>query len=114
MPEKVCRYVVEIRRREEDGALVSRHYPQKPSDEETLRSWPSAGQAQLSHALFVEALRREAYTTMISRMSKGVHPNDLDAGELRANVQAHLAEMVGKFAASAVDEALKMLADSGS
>lgn len=111
MSETKVNYTLEIRRREKDGAVISRHFPESPADESTLRSWPSAGQAQLAHALFVEALRREAYTTVIATLSRGVHPHDLNPSELRANVRTHLAEMVDKFVASAVEEALKMLED---
>ena len=104
--ETLVRYVVEIRRRESDGSIISFHRPLSPEDENTLKSWPSSGQAQLSHALFVEALRREAYTTLITVLSRGVHPNDIDPAEIEKQVRAHLSEMLDKFTESAVQETL--------
>ena len=108
MSETRVRLLVEVRRRESDGEVRSAHRPFEASDEEQMREWPSAGLAQVAHALFVEALRREAYTTMIAKRSQGVHPHDLDPEELESSVRVHLGEMLDKFAASAVAEALKM------
>ena len=114
MSEETCvKLVVEVRRKHLEGekyseSIMSAHRPLTKADAEQMKEWPSAGLAQVSHALFVEALRREAYTTMIAQLSKGVHSHDLDAKELESSLRAHLIEMVDKFAASAVEEALKM------
>jgi len=48
-----------------------------PEDEESARSWPSGGLVQLSHAIFVEALKRESYTMAISILSTGAEIEDI-------------------------------------
>ena len=93
----------------EDGAIKSSHRPLTPSDKKTFESWPSSGLAQMSHALFVEALRREAYTMMIAALSTGVHPHDLEADEVVAMVGEHVTRLLRDFTKSAVEEAFEVL-----
>lgn len=93
----------------DDGAIKSSHRPLTPSDKKTFESWPSSGLAQMSHALFVEALRREAYTMMIAALSKGVHPHDLEAADIVAMVDEHVTRLLQTFTKSAVEETLEVL-----
>jgi hypothetical protein len=94
----------------EDGAVKSSHRPWSEKDQGQMEAWPSGGQVQVAHALFVEALRREAYTMMISQLSCGKDPEDLTPEGIEALIRAHWGSMLDRFARSAAEEALRGLA----
>lgn len=91
-----------------EGAVKSSHRV-LDADKEQLAEWPSGGQVQLAHALFIEALRREAYTMMISQLSQGKSKEELSIEDLEAHIKAHWIKMLDQFAASAAEGALQML-----
>jgi len=90
----------------EEGGLTTTHRFASSADEEEAKRWPSGGLVQVSHALFVEALRREAYTMSITLLSTGTSLEDLTAKGIEERTRAHLAEMVDQFAPLAAEEAL--------
>ena len=108
---EVANLVVKIEKNKA-GEIKTAHKPLTLTDKKTLESWPSQGLAQTSHAQFVEALRKEAYTMMIANLSKGVHPKDMDPVEVSGMVRHHLLDMIDKFTESAVSEAFQVLAES--
>ena len=107
----LAKLVVTIEKNDK-GEIKSGHRFLTPEDKKTLESWPSRGLAQMSHALFVEALRRESYTMMIAAMSKGVSSHDLDREEVAGMVVEHLNKLLHTFVNSAVDEAFEVLQEN--
>ena len=96
--------IVEIKRRISDGSVWSSHRPQTKGDQKRLDGWESGGLIQIAHALFIEMLRREAYTMAISIMSTG--KPIVNKKELEQSVRAHLSQMLDKFIKGAVEETL--------
>lgn len=101
--------LVRVQLRQEDGAVKSSHRPLSVEDRDRMDSWPSGGQVQVAHGLFVEAIRREAYTMMLSQLSAGKPPAELTPEDLEAHIKAHLIHLLDNFAKSAAEEALSML-----
>ena len=62
-----------------------------------LQTLPSGGLTQVPHALFIETLRREAYTMAISLLSNGSSLEDLETKELDQLVRTHLLKMMDVF-----------------
>tara|TARA_Y100000310_G_scaffold338820_1_gene429583 strand:- start:3388 stop:3777 length:390 start_codon:yes stop_codon:yes gene_type:complete len=89
--------LVEVRRRLSDDAVYSSHRPSTPGDLKRLQEWPSGGLIQTSHALLIETLRREAYTTAITIMSQGSAPQDLTVEKVDETIRGHLIAMIAKF-----------------
>ena len=81
---------------DDEGAVKSSHRTLMPEDKAQLEAWPSGGQAQLAHALFIEALRREAYTMMISQLSQGKPKDQLSIEDLEEHIQAHWIKIVSR------------------
>ena len=104
----VVRIVVEIATNE-DGAVKTSHHPLTAEDQTRMDEWPSAGLIYLAHALFIEALRREAYTTMIALLSQGTKKEELTVEDLDAHMKAHWIKMMDQFGKSAAESALKSL-----
>lgn len=96
--------IIDIKRRTSDGSIWSSHRPQTKGDQKRLDEWESGGLIQIAHALFIEMLRREAYTMAISIMSTG--KPTVDKKELEQSVRAHLSQMTDKFIKGAVEETL--------
>ena len=97
--------LVEVRRRLKDDAVYSSHRPLSPGDEERMGKWPSAGLVHVAHSLFIEMLRREAYTVGVSALSKGKSIGEFSSGDLEDMVRAHMGEMIDQFAKGASEEA---------
>jgi len=106
------RILVEIQQNAE-GAILSSHWPLSEEDRNQMREWPSAGLVQIAHALFVESLKREAYTMVISQLSTGKSPGDLTSEEISELVRTHTMEMVDKFVRTASEGALRMVSEIG-
>ncbi len=105
---KTARLLVHIHFNE-NMEIQSDHRPLTVNDQATLKSWPSGGLGQTSHALFIEALRKEAYTMAISLLSQGTAEEDLTATAIEERVRTHLLEMTDRFAGGAAQEALKRI-----
>ena len=90
----------------EEGGLATTHRFASSADEEEAKQWPSGGLVQISHALFVEALRREAYTMAITTMSAGTAPEARTSKAIEERTRLHFSEMLDKFAEDASKEAL--------
>ena len=102
---ETAKLIVEIKLRE-DGALWTSHRPASPGDLERITEWPSGGLHQMSHALFVEFLRREAYTLVISKMANGENREDLSVEDMDALIRARVIELTAMFSKGAVEQAL--------
>lgn len=96
--------LVEIRRRITDGAVYSSHRPLAAGDLQRLKDWPSGGLIQTSHALLMETLRREAYTSAITVMSQGTDPQELTVDKVEEVVRGHLVEMTAQFTRGVVED----------
>jgi hypothetical protein len=107
MSEKV-RLVLEIERNDK-GDLKTSHRFLSPEDEKIAQGWESGGLVQVAHALFVEALRREAYTMLITQLSKDPDLEKASAGDLNSNIRAHWSKLLEQMAPGASREALRML-----
>jgi hypothetical protein len=107
MSEKVqtVTFVVEVKRRESDGALFTSHRPMTDGDLERMSEWPSGGQIQIAHALFIESLRREAYTIAITKMAKGADAEEIGAEEIDELLRARLLELLAQFSPGAAQNA---------
>ena len=92
-----------------EGAVRSVHRIASPEDVGTLQSWPSGGLVQVSHALFVEALRRECYTTVIAQLSSGTELEDLTIREVSDLVKAQWLKSMEDLTGPAAEEALAMV-----
>lgn len=57
---ETVRMVVEIRRRVSDGAIFTLHRPMTPGDQRRMNKWEHRGLPQVSRALVIECVRREA------------------------------------------------------
>ena len=57
---ETVRMVVEIRRRVSDGAIFTLHRPMTPGDQRRMNKWEDRGLPQVSRALVIECVRREA------------------------------------------------------
>lgn len=63
--------VLEVRvHQDEENRIWSVHQFRSPSDEQKAFHWPGGGARQLAYAFLTEALRREAYTSILVEMSK--------------------------------------------
>lgn len=103
---ETAKLIVEMKLRE-DGALWTSHRPASPGDLERITSWPSGGLAQMSHALLVEFLRREAYTLVVQRLAKGEQIEDITAEDVDALMRARAVELVAMFAKGAAEMAIQ-------
>lgn len=74
-----------------------------------MQGWPSGGLAQVGHAMFIEALRRESYTMAITQLSAGRKPEELSKEDLAEHVRSHWMKMLESFAELAAEEALEMI-----
>lgn len=90
----------------EDGSVRSSLKLLSGEDATALRALPSGGLTQVPHALFVETLRREAYTMAISLLSNGRPLDELTTKELEESVRLHLLKMMDVFSKDACDAAL--------
>jgi hypothetical protein len=109
MPDPtIVRIVVEIAMKD-GGEVKTSHRPLTSDDQAQMDEWPSAGLVYLAHALFIEALRREAYTTMIALLSQGTKREELTVEDLDAHMKAHWIKMMNQFGKSAAEIALKSL-----
>lgn len=97
----------------DDGSIRSSLKLLSPEDASALRSLPSGGLTQVPHALFVETLRREAYTMAISLLSKGRPVEELTVKELDESVRAHLLKMMELFSQAACEGALREVRSMG-
>ena len=63
--------VLEVRvHLDDDGRIWSVHQFKSPSDEQKTFHWSGGGARQLAYAFLTEALRREAYTSILVELSK--------------------------------------------
>ena len=108
MSQKVetAKLLVEMKLRD-DGALWTSHRPASPGDLERITGWPSGGLAQMSHALFVEFLRREAYTLVVQRMAQGEKVEEITVEDMDALIRSRVIELAAMFAKGAVEMALQ-------
>jgi len=67
---ETVRMVVEIRRRAKDGAIFTLHRPLTPGDQKRMNRWEGKGLPQVSRALLIEYLRREAQN-MVPELPSG-------------------------------------------
>jgi len=91
----------------EQGAVKSSHRPLTSQDAEEAKTWPSGGLVHLSQALFVEALRRDAYLMVVSMLSQGTKHEDLTPQQVAETVRVHWMEQLGRFGEQAAVEALQ-------
>lgn len=103
---ETAKLIVEMKLRD-DGALWTSHRPASPGDLERITGWPSNGLNQMSHSLFIEFLRREAYTLVIQRMAKGEKHEDICPEDMETMVRARVVELAALFAKGAVEMALE-------
>ena len=104
--------LVEIKLRLSDGAIWTSHRPATPGDAGRLEQWPSGGLVQTAHALLIEALRREAYTTAIAIMSKqqiDVEHQSLDAKSINDALRIQVTTFLEKFALGAIQDAISKI-----
>lgn len=94
---------------EDDGSYTSSLKCMTSEDLEALRAIPSGGLTQVPHALFVETLRREAYTTVISLMSNGASADSLTVTDVDREVRAYLLNMMDRFSKYACEDALHLV-----
>jgi hypothetical protein len=97
--------MVEVKRRESDGALFTSHRPMTDGDRDRMTDWPSGGLVQVAHALFIESLRREAYTIAISKMAKGAEAEDISVDDIDEMLRARVLELMGQFSPGAAGNA---------
>ena len=103
---ETAKLLVEMKLRD-DGALWTSHRPASPGDLERITGWPSGGLNQMSHALFIEFLRREAYTLVVQRLAQGEKHEDITVEDMDAMVRARVIEMAALFAKGAVEMAIE-------
>ena len=108
MADKVetIKFILEVKRRSDDGALWTSHRPATPGDLERMKDWPSKGLHQVAHALFIESLRREAYMLTISKMGNGEDLGAMEPKDLDASLRARIIELLDQFSVGAVHNAL--------
>lgn len=99
--------LVEIKLRLSDGAIWTSHRPATPGDAGRLEQWPSGGLVQTAHALLIEALRREAYTMAITKLSQG--HEEVSQEELRNALTVMIQRFVDQFSQGAVQDALSKI-----
>jgi len=99
--------LVEIKLRLSDGAIWTSHRPATPGDAGRLEQWPSGGLTQTAHALLIEALRREAYTLAITKLSQG--HEEITPEELQNTLAVMIQRFVNQFGQGAVQDALSKI-----
>jgi hypothetical protein len=107
---QTVRFMVEVKRRESDGALFTSHRPMTDGDRDRMAEWPSGGLIQIAHALFIESLRREAYTIAITKMANGSPPDEISVKELDELLRARLLELLEQFSEGAAHNAKAAIA----
>lgn len=105
---RTARLTVEIQMSPE-GDMRCAHRPATEEDRQELESWPSGGLVHMSHALLVEALRRESYTMALSLLSTGRKLEDLSADEIEKLTRHQVIEMMDRFAPAAARGTLEMI-----
>lgn len=93
----------------DDGEVRSHHRPLSSDDIQIMTSLPSGGLVQVSHAMTIEALRREAYMMAISLMSSGTNLEDIKVSDVDKLLKTQLLETSNRFSEQAVKEILGML-----
>ena len=96
-----------------DGGIRSSLMLFSEEDRSALQALPSGGLTQLPHALFLETMRREAYTMAISLLSNGAKVDELGAKELDEHVRQHILKMMELFSRAACEEALMQVRSVG-
>ena len=104
--------ILEVKKRQSDDAIFSSHRPFAPGDQARMSSWPSGGLVHIAHGLFIEALRREAYTMAISILSTGTPLEELTPDLIEERMRTHLIEMADNLAAGAAQEAYDKVSSS--
>ncbi len=102
---ETVKLIVEVKRRQSDDAIFSSHRPFAPGDQMRMANWPSGGLVHIAHGLYIEALRREAYTMAISVLSTGTPLGELTPELIEERMKAHLIEMADSLSAGAAQEA---------
>lgn len=97
----------------EDGSVRSSLKLLSPEDASALRALPAGGLTQVPHALFMETLRREAYTMAISLLSNERPLDEITVKELEESVRVHLMKMMDVFAKDACEAALREVRSMG-
>lgn len=111
--------------RDDKGNVWSLHQPLSPEDERIFTTWPGHGARAIAHGLLVEAMRREAYMCVLTKLTKDPalvetyakgDPSIRKAVEegmalaIRDNLEATLPRMIPDVA----KEILNMVSDPGS
>lgn len=102
-----------------NGQVWSFNHPLLPEDERQFTSWPGCGVRAITHALLVEALRREAYLCFLTGMTrdadllnKYVNGDESAKAEIERQLTAAVTEVVltttPRIAPDAVREILSM------
>lgn len=105
-----------------NGEVWSSHDYASPEDASMALQWPSGGHRQVAHGLLLEAVRREAFTTLLIRMSTDPEmlPNFLMSSpeerekfvaELSRQVTEILSRNCARMVVPSVQEVLKMVMD---
>lgn len=97
----------------DNGSLRSSLKLLSSEDAAALRALPSGGLTQVPHALFMETLRREAYTMAISLLSNERPLEDITITELEESVRVHLLKMMEVFSKEACEAALREVRSMG-
>ena len=103
---ETAKLLVEMKLRA-DGALWTSHRPASPGDLERITGWPSGGLNQMAHALFVEFLRRETYTLVISKMANEEPLEEISVEDMDALVRSRVIELTSIFLKGAIEQALE-------
>ena len=107
-----------------DGTLWSNHDWPSPEAEHAAMLFRGGGVSQIAHALTVEAVRREAYLVLLTKMSLDSDlvrvittgsdkERELALGDLTNAVQETMSRVISKMAPSAVQEVIDMVAGNG-
>jgi hypothetical protein len=103
-----------------NGEVLSNHNFATPEDARISQQWPGAGIRQIAHELLVEAVRREAFTSLITKMSadpeyiqkySDATPDVRKAieDEMVGKVQDILLKNIQRIAAPSTQEAFQMI-----
>lgn len=97
--------------KDDNGTLKTSHYLQTQEDADKVLEWKDGGLLHITHALFVESLKRECYTMMLSLLSEGKVPDEITAQDLSEKTIKHMADMLGKYSLKMCEKTLDLYKD---
>jgi len=103
------KFLLEMVRDPEDDSIRSSHHPATLEDQTRMGEWPSGGLVHAAHAMFIEMLRREAYTMAVVMVANGDKAENMTAEDLEQRVRMRIAQMAETHARDMCEETMTFL-----